>query len=526
MHSLSKTTKNVCVIGAGPSGLIATKELLDEGHQVRCFEKYGKLGGVFNYSDFNGGICDSTQLTVSNYFMAYSCFPPKTHEKRKYWTFREYTDYLSDFVEHFKLGQQIQYNRKVISVKRQNDGKYAVLVEQSNDPLQAETHLFDAVAVCSGTHQLPRDIEIKGKEIFEGEIYHSASYKKAEVFKGKRVLCVGIGESGADITHNIAQVAKRCMLSIRQYQTIVERFPFGRKFPNDAFTSYALYSIPTTVQNLLANLQLAVMEKFSKNEEVVAYAKWNRKTGNFFNHFFTKNEIFFKSIAEGKLEVNTTGIDHLEANHVVFQDGAKLEVDVIMLNTGYVDQFAFIKDAEINDIRQMYKHMIHPELGADVVFIGWARPGVGGVPACSEMQSRYFSQLCSHALQLPEKTELDSLIQQQENFEEKIYHKNPTLRTLVHYSTFMHDFAKTIGCSPWRIATFLNPKLLYKIWYGSQLPNIYRLYGPHNNPEQAKDIIYKLAIAINPAEQVMYFLFTGISAMLAKLGIIQANPNY
>jgi dimethylaniline monooxygenase (N-oxide forming) len=125
-----------------------------------------------------------------------------------------------------------------------------------------------------------------------------------------------------------------------------------------------------------------------------------------------------------------------------------------MLNTGYVDQFAFIKDAEINDIRQMYKHMLHPELGADVVFIGWARPGVGGVPACSEMQSRYFSLLCSHVLQLPEKTELESLIQQQENFEEKIYHKNPALRTLVHYSTFMHDFAKTIGCSPWQSATF------------------------------------------------------------------------
>jgi dimethylaniline monooxygenase (N-oxide forming) len=67
---------------------------------------------------------------------------------------------------------------------------------------------------------------------------------------------------------------------------------------------------------------------------------------------------------------------------------------------------------------------------------------------------------------------------------------------------------------------------LYKIWYGSQLPNIYRLYGPHNNPEQAKDIIYKLAIAINPAEQVLYCLFTGISAILAKLGIIQADPNY
>ncbi len=526
MNSLSKTTKNVCVIGAGASGLIATKELLDEGHQVSCFEKYSKLGGVFNYSDFKGGVYDSTQLTVSNYFMAYSCFPPKSDEKRKYWTRREYSDYLNDFVANFKLAQHIQYNRKITSVKRQDNGQYSVIVAQSEDPSQTEIYVFDAVAVCSGTHQIPREIEIKGKENFKGKIRHSASYKRADVFKGKRVLCVGIGETGADITHEIAQVAKKCVLSIRQYQSILERYPYGREHTNDAYTSYALYSMPTTIQNLIANTHLAMMEKFSKNAELRAYAKWNRKAGNYFNHFFTKNEIFFKSIAEGKLEVNTAGIDHLEGNEVIFKDGSRVEVDSIILNTGYVDQFPFIKDAEIIDVRKMYKHMIHPDLGIDIVLIGWARPAVGGVPACSEMQSRYFALLCSNQLQLPDNQKLQTLIQKQANYEQKIYHKNPLLKTLVHYSSYMHDFAKIIGCSPWQMATFVNLKLLNKVWYGSQLPNIYRLYGPHNNPKQAKETIYKMSIAIKPIDQVMLFLFMVITKLLAKLKIISADPSY
>ncbi len=526
MELKTKTKKNVCVIGAGPSGLIASKELLDEGHEVSCFEKHPRLGGVFNFTDFKGGIFDTTPLTVSNYFMAYSCFPPDSNEKRKYWSFREYTDYLSDFVDHFKLGSHIHYNRKVTSVKRQDDGTYAVVIEQSHDPSQTDIQYFDAIAVCSGTHQLPRSIDIKGQEVFQGEIQHSAAFKTADEYKGKRVLCVGIGESGADLTHKIAQVAKQCTLSIRQYQVIVERFPFGRKFPNDAFTSYALYSIPSVIQNKLVNLQLAFMEKFSKDKKVVAYAKWNRRTGNFFNHFFTKNEIFFQSIVDGKLKVNTSGIDHLEANQVVFNDGSKLEVDSIVLNTGFVDQFDCIKDATISNVRQMYKHMIHPELGADVVFIGWARPGVGGVPACSEMQSRYFAMLCSNQLQLPDKAELASLTQKQARFEEQMYCKNPALQSLVHYSTYMHDFARIIGCSPWQKATFLNPRLLYNVWFGSQLPYLYRLYGPHSSPQQAKQIIYKLAIAINPAEQMMYLLTTGISAIMARLRLIKADPAY
>ncbi|MGC3836225.1 NAD(P)-binding protein [Moritella viscosa] len=43
--------KNICVIGAGCSGLVAIKELLDEGHQVTCFETLDKPGGNFYCSD-------------------------------------------------------------------------------------------------------------------------------------------------------------------------------------------------------------------------------------------------------------------------------------------------------------------------------------------------------------------------------------------------------------------------------------------------------------------------------------------
>ena len=35
----------VCVIGAGPSGLTTIKQLLDEGHEVRCFERGDNIGG-------------------------------------------------------------------------------------------------------------------------------------------------------------------------------------------------------------------------------------------------------------------------------------------------------------------------------------------------------------------------------------------------------------------------------------------------------------------------------------------------
>jgi cation diffusion facilitator CzcD-associated flavoprotein CzcO len=41
--------KSIAVIGAGPSGLVAAKELLQEGHRVACFERAADLGGVFRF---------------------------------------------------------------------------------------------------------------------------------------------------------------------------------------------------------------------------------------------------------------------------------------------------------------------------------------------------------------------------------------------------------------------------------------------------------------------------------------------
>ena len=45
--------KRVCIIGAGPSGLVALKEFSKntEVFDIVCFEQASDLGGVWNYSD-------------------------------------------------------------------------------------------------------------------------------------------------------------------------------------------------------------------------------------------------------------------------------------------------------------------------------------------------------------------------------------------------------------------------------------------------------------------------------------------
>lgn len=521
--------KNVCVIGAGPSGLVAVKELLDENHSVTCFDRAPQLGGVFrpNAAADEPGHYDSTLLTISNYMMAFSSFPPPPGQRRYHWSAAEYWQYLRDFADHFGLEPSIRYRTDVLSVTRSEDGDgYLVEVAPVGEAEKRTTHHFDAVVVSTGTHRVPNYIDLPGQEEFEGEILHSAYYRNAEPFRGKRVLCVGVGETAADVVHEIAGVAESCTLSVRRHQPVIVRNPGKRGYPNDAYTSHLLNSVPLQIATLGARLQAKFGKRFGKTPIERAVADWNSRNRYFFNHFFTKNESFLHRVVDGTLTVNASGIERLGRDYVQFKDGRREQIDTIMLNTGYVENFDILKNVDVGDVRRMYKHMIHPELGDSMVFIGWARPAAGGVPACSEMQSRYFALLCSGKRRLPDPARLTELIEQQAAYEDELFFGNPNERTLVHYNNYMIDFADLIGCSPWRASVFADPKLAYRLWSGSQIPTIYRLYGPHSDHWNARSTVLSLPSTFRVHETVLATAFIGVVRALTKLGLVKKDPVY
>ena len=63
--------KRVVIIGAGPCGLVALKEMLDGGHEAVLFERSATLGGAFA----SAAMYQNLHLTISNWAMAFSDFP-------------------------------------------------------------------------------------------------------------------------------------------------------------------------------------------------------------------------------------------------------------------------------------------------------------------------------------------------------------------------------------------------------------------------------------------------------------------
>ncbi|XP_040262949.1 flavin-containing monooxygenase 5-like isoform X2 [Bufo bufo] len=258
--------KKVAVIGAGASGLVAIKCCLEEGLEPTCFERTDDIGGLWRFDEkpeaSRASIYSSVIINTSKEMMSYSDFPIPDefpnfmHNSKILRYFRLYT-------EHFQLTQYIRFKTTVCSVKKQPDfatsGQWEVITEKDG---KQETDIFDAVLVCSG-HHTEAHLPLKtfpGIEKFKGRYLHSRDYKNPEEFQGKRVIVIGIGNSGGDIAVELSRTASQVFLSTRRGSWILNRVSdYG--YPADMLFLTRFYNtmkhvIPSSLLNTIAESKL------------------------------------------------------------------------------------------------------------------------------------------------------------------------------------------------------------------------------------------------------------------------------
>jgi dimethylaniline monooxygenase (N-oxide forming) len=254
----SEGRKRIAIVGGSGSGLVCARELVAAGihaNDITIFEKSGDVGGVFSssYSDL--------QMTSSSNLSAFGSFPPALGliAKPKYWTCQEYHIYLSDFARHFGLTKMIEFHTEIISVKEvchpnaESKTLLAVTAMSSSEGRQTtKSYVFHHVVVCSGTvrngfeprlHQMRDQTLLSDYESkFEGEVVHSVAYQGNEPFRGKRVLVVGAGETGSDVSLQVAKVATATCLSVRRGPgSLIPRVVYGN--PSDIDSSRVYHAV-------------------------------------------------------------------------------------------------------------------------------------------------------------------------------------------------------------------------------------------------------------------------------------------
>lgn len=71
------------------------------------------------------------------------------------------------------------------------------------------TETFDGVIVCSGHHAEKHMPYFEGEEHFLGRRVHTQDYRSFKGYEDKRIVVIGIGNSGGDVAVELARVCKQ-----------------------------------------------------------------------------------------------------------------------------------------------------------------------------------------------------------------------------------------------------------------------------------------------------------------------------
>ncbi|KAK4884288.1 hypothetical protein RN001_000559 [Aquatica leii] len=212
----------VAIIGAGVAGIASLKYVSEAGYECDCYEETESYGGTWVYTD-KAVIDDDGFPVYRNMYkdlitnlprqlMTLSDVPYDNSKKNVYLKQPEVLEYLTKFVNMFKLESSIKYRHQVIKIEPHDCHKWLLIAKHLKNNITT-SKVYDFVFVCNGHCRYPRVPKIIGKNLFEGLQMHSRDFRNPIIFKSKRVLIIGAANSGTDISQKIQKVAKTIFIS-------------------------------------------------------------------------------------------------------------------------------------------------------------------------------------------------------------------------------------------------------------------------------------------------------------------------
>ncbi|MFI1399353.1 flavin-containing monooxygenase [Streptomyces sp. NPDC020681] len=305
----------VYVIGGGPGGLAAAAALREQGVRAVVLEKSESVGASWRRH------YDRLHLHTTRRLSALPGLPmPRSFGR---WVSRDdVVRYLEKYAEFHEL--EIVPGVEVSRIEPA--GSDWVLHATGGRRLTGS-----AVVVATGYNHTPRLPEWPGSDAYTGELLHAGEYRNAAPYRGKDVLVVGVGNTGAEIAVDLVEGgASRVRIAVRTIPHIVRRSTAGwpaqrtgilaRRLPvrmvDRAAAVMCRISVPDLAEHGLPRPDTGLYSRVKEGAVPI------------------QDVGLIDAVRTGKVEP-VAALDSFESGKAVLADGTRISPDVVIAATGY-----------------------------------------------------------------------------------------------------------------------------------------------------------------------------------------------
>ncbi|KAK9991624.1 hypothetical protein SO802_026609 [Lithocarpus litseifolius] len=319
------------IVGAGPSGLAVGAGLKKQGVPFIILERANCIASLWQNHTY-----DRLKLHLPKQFCQLPNFP-FPEDFPEYPTKRQFITYLESYAKHFDISPH--FNETVQSAKYDETfGLWRVKTireNSSNSNLIGDDqveYICRWLVVATGENAEKVVPEFEGFEQFGGHVIHVCDYKSGKRYGGKRVLVVGCGNSGMEVSLDLCNHEAEPSMVVRNSVHVLPREVMGKSTFELAvlLMKWLPLWLVDKILLILAWLILGNVEKYGLRRPSIGPLQLKNSAG--------KTPVLdigaLQKIRSGEVKV-VPGVKRFFPGRVELVNGDDIEIDSVILATGY-----------------------------------------------------------------------------------------------------------------------------------------------------------------------------------------------
>ena len=315
---------DVAVVGAGPSGLMLARRLAATPATFEVFERNADVGGIWDIDAPGSPVYESAHFISSKTLSGFPDFP-MPDDYPDYPDHRRLLRYIRAYADRFDLRRHISFECPV--ERAIPAGGFWEL--RLGDGGTRRCHYL----ICAnGVTWVPTTATWPGE--YSGEVRHAVTYRSPREFAGRRVLVVGGGNTGADIACDASATADQAFWSVRRGYHLIPKHVMGK--PADVFAD----SGPKLPHWLEVRVFTAILRILHGDLRRYGLPKPDHRL--FESHPLMNTQILHY-LSHGDC-IAKPDIEQFDGDRVVFADGSRERIDLVIAAVGYQHTCPFLDD--------------------------------------------------------------------------------------------------------------------------------------------------------------------------------------